>query len=277
MALSRRSGRSRFTLVLLILTSITLLTLDIRGFAPLENARDATLSALGPVKDFASDVASPISDAWNGAFHYGDLEAENERLQERVRELEGTQFNAERDISMLRNILGELNIPYIGDLETRVATVVSGPVDNFSDVIEIDKGSDDGLAVGMSAVTHAGLVGIVDRVTPERSRIVLITDPGFEVGVKLSRSGDIGVARGQGAGRPLIVDQGIEADVVVTDNELVTTSGLERSRFPAAVNVGLVSSSQVLAGELDQELLIEPLADLGDLSYVNIILWTPSE
>jgi rod shape-determining protein MreC len=275
--MSRRSGRSRFTLILLILTSITLLTLDIRGFGPLENARDSTLSALGPVKDFVADATSPISDSWNGAFHYGEIEAENERLQERVRELEGTRFNAERDISMLRNILGELNIPYIGDVETRVATVVSGPVDNFSDVIEIDKGSDDGLQVGMSAVTHAGLVGIVDRVTPNRSRIVLITDPGFEVGVKLSRSGDVGVARGQGAGRPLIVDQGIEADAVVTDNELVTTSGLARSRFPASVNVGLVSSSQVRAGELHQEVLIEPLADLGDLSYVNVLLWMPDE
>jgi rod shape-determining protein MreC len=275
--MSRRSGRSRFTLILLILTSITLLTLDIRGFGPLEGARDSTLSALGPVKDFVADATAPVSDAWNGAFHYGDLEAENERLQDRIRELEGTQVNAERDITTLRNILGELTIPYVGDIETRVATVVSGPVNNFDDVIEIDKGSDDGLEVGMPAVSRGGLVGRIDRVTPNRSRIVLITDPGFIVGVRLTRSGDVGVARGQGSDRPLIVDQSVEADVVVQDNELVTTSGLERGLFPADVPVGTVRSSQILEGELDQELLVDPLANLGDLSYVNIMLWTPTE
>jgi rod shape-determining protein MreC len=276
-AISRRSGRSRFTLILLLLTSVTLLTLDIRGFGPLESARDSTLSALGPVKDFVADTTAPVSDAWNGAFRYGDLEAENERLQDRIRELEGTQVDAERDIALLRNILGELNIPYVTDIEARVALVVSGPVSNFEDTIEINKGSGDGVEVGMPVVSHAGLVGRIDRVTANRSRVVLITDPDFNVGVKLTRSGDVGVARGQGSNRPLIVDQGIESDVVVQDNELVTTSGLGRSLFPADVPVGTVRSSQVLRGELDQELLIDPLANLGELSVVNILMWTPPE
>jgi hypothetical protein len=45
MALPDRSGRSRFTLALLIVTSITLLTLDFRGFGPL----DAVTDGLGSV------------------------------------------------------------------------------------------------------------------------------------------------------------------------------------------------------------------------------------
>lgn len=277
MAVSRRSGRSRFTLVLLILTSITLLTLDVRGFGPLDSARDSTLSALGPVKDFVADVTSPVSDAWNGAFRYGDLEAENERLQERIRELEGTRVEAERDITMLRDILGELNIPYVGDVERVRARVVSGPVGNVDNVIEISKGSDDGLAVGMPVVVQSGLVGRIDRVTASRARVALITDPEFNVGVRLTRSGDVGVARGQGPGRPLIVYQSIESDVIVQDNELVVTSGIERGLFPPDIAVGTVRSSQVLRGELDQEVLVDPLANLGDLSYVTVLLWTPPE
>lgn len=277
MAVSRRSGRSRFTLVLLILTSITLLTLDVRGFGPLDSARDSTLSALGPVKDFVADVTSPVSDAWNGAFRYGDLEAENERLQERIRELEGTRVEAERDITMLRDILGELNIPYVGDVERVRARVVSGPVGNVDNVIEISKGSDDGLAVGMPVVVQSGLVGRIDRVTASRARVALITDPEFNVGVRLTRSGDVGVARGQGPGRPLIVYQSIESDVIVQDNELVVTSGIERGLFPPDITVGTVRSSQVLRGELDQEVLVDPLANLGDLSYVTVLLWTPPE
>ena len=54
MALStRRSGRTRFTILLLVLTAITLLTLDGRGFGPIDSARSAVLSVLSPVGDAA--------------------------------------------------------------------------------------------------------------------------------------------------------------------------------------------------------------------------------
>ena len=40
MALSRRSGRSRFTLILLVLSSVTILTLDFRGSSAVQGLRD---------------------------------------------------------------------------------------------------------------------------------------------------------------------------------------------------------------------------------------------
>jgi cell shape-determining protein MreC len=90
MALStRRGGRTRFTLVLLILTSITLLTLDFRGFSPLSSVRSAVLDAFEPVGNFASDTMSPVRDAWNGAFDYDNVQSENEALRQRIDELEG--------------------------------------------------------------------------------------------------------------------------------------------------------------------------------------------
>ena len=90
MALStRRGGRTRFTLILLILTSITLLTLDFRGFAPLNSARSAVLDAFEPVGNFASDTLRPVGDAWNGAFDYDNVKNENDQLRQRIDELEG--------------------------------------------------------------------------------------------------------------------------------------------------------------------------------------------
>ena len=59
MAISRRTSRSRFTLVLLVLTSLTLLTLDFRGFGPIDRARNAMLDALAPVGHGAQSVRQP--------------------------------------------------------------------------------------------------------------------------------------------------------------------------------------------------------------------------
>ena len=89
MALSRRVGRSRFTLVLLILTSITLLTLDFRGFGPIDSARSAALSVFAPVGDAATSVFRPVGNLWHGAFEYDDLKRENDDLQAQLLDLQG--------------------------------------------------------------------------------------------------------------------------------------------------------------------------------------------
>ncbi|MDZ7732512.1 MAG: rod shape-determining protein MreC [Acidimicrobiia bacterium] len=276
MASSRRTGRSRFTLILLILTSITLVTLDYSGFQPFDRAREGALDLFAPVRDGTGVVVSPVSDAWNGAFGYGDLEAENEQLRQRIDELEGTVSDAERDRDMLREILGDLNIPYVDDLAETKARVVAGPIGNFQqNVVTIDKGTADGIAVDMSVVTPQGFVGVVTRTGEGRSEVRLVTHPEFRVGVQLTGSGTIGVARGQGRDQDLIVDQGIEPDTVIDVGELVTTSGQDRSRFPADLKIGEVSAFDLPEGELDQNVFVEPLADLDSLSFVTVLLWEP--
>ena len=89
MALSRRTGRSRLTLALLVITSIALLTLDFRDAGPVESARRAASSVFSPLRGAAETVTGPFTDAWHGVTGYGDLEAENERLRARIDEMEG--------------------------------------------------------------------------------------------------------------------------------------------------------------------------------------------
>lgn len=277
MAVSRQSSRSksRFTLVLLILTTLTLLTLDFRGFEPIENAREAAIDAFGPVKDAANDAFEPVGDAWNGAFSYDELEAENRELRDEIEELRGALALEDDAQQKLEELYAELEIDYVRDIPTEVATVVYEPVSNFDHTIEIDKGRADGLAQGMPVISKAGLVGVVERVGETRSVVTLVTDPGFRVAIRLSEVGDNGVARGQGRGRPLVVFAGIDAGIDVPEGELATTSGLERTRFPRDVPVGEVTSTVTSEGELDQELYLEPVADLDALSFVNVMLWEP--
>lgn len=279
MAVSRQTSRTRvrFTLILLILTSITLLTLDFRNFEPVENARTVALETLRPVKDAAASAFEPVGDAWDGALGYDELEAENEVLQERIDELEGELALVDDAKTTLQDLYDELEIDYVGDIPTEVANVVYGPVNNFDHVIEIDKGSADGIEVGQPVISGAGLVGVIEQVSQNRAVVTLVTDPGFRVGVRLSTSGDLGVAQGQGRGRPLIVFSGIDPGLDIPEDELVTTSGLERTRYPQHVPVGTVTSSVIAEGDLDQDLFVEPLADLDGLAFVNVMLWEPEE
>lgn len=279
MAAARHASRSRFTLVLLILTTVTLLTLDLRGFEPVDDARDATMEALAPVRDGVGSALDPVGDAWDGALGYDELEAENEELRERIAELEGElALTADAKVTLER-LQDELDLDYIGDIEPLLAPVVGGGTSNFDHVIEIDRGSSDGVQVGMPVVSRAGLVGSVETVSDSRAVVRLISDPAFRVGVRLSETEpeQIGVARGQGRGRPLIVFQGVDADAEVEEGMQVLTSGLERSLFPGRIPIGTVTSTATSPGELDQDLLVEPLASLDSLTFVNVLLWVPEE
>ncbi len=275
MAVARQASRSRFTLALLVLTSITLITLDLRGFPPLDGARDAALDLFGPVGDAADSALAPARDTWHGILDYDELEARNEALEERVAELEGETALGADAKETLERLYRELDIDYVGDIPTVVATVVTGPAAAFDQTIEVDRGSADGIEEGMPVVTAAGLVGVVDRVAERRSVVRLITDQAMRVGVRLSEHADVGVARGQGRDQPLLVFTGIDVGLDVAEGELVTTSGLAGTLFPGDVPVGRVRAVVTSAGELDQDLLVDPLADLDALDFVNIMVWEP--
>src|SRR4051794_1758866 len=127
MALSRRTGRSRFTLVLLLLTSITVLTLDFRGSSAIHSVRDVAGTVFSPVRDTASTAFSPFTNAWNGLFHYGEVENENEQLRAQLDELRGQQdVNADAakqlaDISQLEGITQWTALPSV------TTRVIAGP------------------------------------------------------------------------------------------------------------------------------------------------------
>ena len=282
MALSRRStrlGRSRFTLLLLVLTSITVLTLDFRGSGVVDDLRGAASTVFSPLADGASSVTEPFTDAWNGAFGYGDLERENERLREQIAEMEGdaaAAADANRQFAELSELEG---ITQYTSLESVTSRVVGGSLTNFEHAIQIDRGSDHGVAEGMPVVTGAGLVGRVTAVTARRATVQLITDPAFDIGVRLAQSGEVGLGHGTGERRPLLVDAGVEISIreSIPDDEVVLTSGVDRSAFPPDIPIGHVTDVEAAADQLSLVLTVEPLADLGDLAYVRVLLWEPLE
>jgi rod shape-determining protein MreC len=272
-ALPRRTGRSRLTLALLILTSIAVLTLDFRDSGIVEGARRVAATVFSPLRGVADAVSEPFSNGWNGITDYGDVKDENERLREELAELEGDRIEGEAAIEELDDVLAELDIPWVGDIEGRTSRVISGPVSNFVHTIEIDKGTDDGVREGMPVVSGAGLVGRIAQATGSRSVVQLITDPEFAVGVQLLPDGVKGTARGAGEGNLLLVDTPLDGDTDLELGGTVTTSGADRSAFPPQIPVGIVRGTEEAGGGLTLDLNVEPFVEPSKLRFVTVLLW----
>lgn len=274
MALQRRNGRSRATLLFLVLLSITVITLDFRGDGGdvIDSVRSGASDALAPVRDGADAVLSPIGNAFSGITGYDDLEDENARLRERIAELRRTDVRGAETEAELRDLLRLNDLGWAGDVPTVSARVVSAPVSNFEQTIELNRGTDAGVRVDMPVVTGDGLVGRVVQASGKRARVRLITDPGSSVGVRIAQSGETGVAEGEGPDRTMSVAF-IEVDAQVKRGNLAVTSGLEGGSdlFPAGIPVGRVARAQKVEGELQQRVELRPLADVAHLRFVKVL------
>lgn len=178
-------GRKRVILALL-LTTVLLLTLDLRGNPVIDAAREGFTQVLRPVETATSVVTNPIERVWHGITHYDDLERENIALQEQVDRLIGTQAAAEAAVIEGKELQALYSLPSLSGIDTEVARVVGPAVSNLDQVIEIDKGSSSGIEVGMAVVNQAGLVGKVTQVTRSTARVMLVTDTRYTVAVKVT-------------------------------------------------------------------------------------------
>lgn len=274
MAVYRRPARSRFTLLLLVLSSVTLLTLDYRGGAAdmVESVKDGVRDAFAPVQEASDRLFAPVGNFVGGVVHHGALKAENDRLRRENAELRGGVLragDAERERQVL---LDQLDLNYVEDIPRVDARVVAASPSNFSFIVEIDKGTSSGIATGMPVVTGAGLVGRVSETSRRRAVVQLLTDKRFSVGVRLP-SGDFGVANGQGQQRSLTVDL-IDPATPVAKGEVAVTSGLQQSQFPPGIPVGTVLRTDLRPNALQQDIALEPVVEVDRLAFLTVLQWS---
>jgi rod shape-determining protein MreC len=177
-------GRRRI-IALLLLSSILLITLDIRGNAAIDRLRGGFSVIMTPFDSAARAVSRPIVNAWNGITDYERLQRENEALQEQIDRQRGAEIEAGASILDFQELLLLSRLESASSYPTVIGEVQGASPSNFRYTVEINKGSLDGIGVGMPVVNQAGLVGKITSVNPSSSIVLLITDPDFSIGAKV--------------------------------------------------------------------------------------------
>jgi cell shape-determining protein MreC len=240
----------RRVVVLLILTSLLLITLDRRGHnAVIDKARQGFAVIMRPFDIAADAVSKPIANAWYGITHYDDLKAENEALNDQIEHEKGAEIEAQTAITKYYELLKLYHLTSVHSYKSVIAQVVGEAPSNFQNTVEITVGTRAGVAVGMPVTDGAGLIGKVTQVYPDRSVVMLITDPQFSVQAQvLSR-----IEEGEGASTtssstPITAVSGRSLDSTTststTTSTTTTTTTVPKSTTTTTTPKGGVTPSQ---------------------------------
>jgi rod shape-determining protein MreC len=141
------------------------------------------------------------------------------------------------------------------------ARVIGRSADNWWQQVTINRGSSAGVEEGDIIRAEGGLVGIIDQVSPNTSRVVLISDLKSRVGVNISRTGAQGVMRGAGSVEGILEFNEKYPNVKVGD--VISTSTYSQ-KFPSGLAVGQIQSLdlQRSSGSIAKIKLFPPISSL---------------
>jgi rod shape-determining protein MreC len=275
-ARSRRSRRT-LTVIILVVLSLSLISLDLNGrtHSLTSGVKSAANDIYAPLRQGILDVISPIGNFFAGAFNYGSLQSENERLQRAIGQLRAAQLEQGFDKNQLREITALQNLPFLQTLPTVTAQTQDEYASNFTATITLDKGRADGVDVGYPVVGAGGLVGQVIQSFHHTCVVQLVTDGQSKVGVTFGPVNQYsGVVDGQGPGSSMTADL-VVPQTPVTKGEVMYTSGLQAASYPPGIPVATVRSFHTAAGASQESIDVDPAADLSQLAYVDVVQWVP--
>ncbi|RKX59896.1 MAG: rod shape-determining protein MreC [Thermodesulfobacteriota bacterium] len=207
-----------------------------------------------------------------------NLKKENQRLKEEILFLK-SQLNYYKEREKIYRKLEKfykLSLPI--KYPKIAARIIYRPLDPFSRVIFIDKGSKDGLSSQMPVLASAGgkavaLIGQVVEVHRTWSKVLLLTDPSFAADVKIQRTGDRGILKGKG-GNMCFLDY-LPSYADVKKGDIVITSGQD-ALFPPGLLIGhIVSVNKKLVQGLFKRAYVKPIVNIYNLDIVFILIKLP--
>lgn len=191
-----------------------------------------------------------------------DLKSQLEQYQEE---------NAE--VAHLRRLL-ELSKTY-REYETTGATIVASDTNKWYSRFTIDKGTKDGLKVGMNVIADGGLVGLITDVSANFSVVTSIIDSSSNVSAMTQDdyklciiSGDLELMQ-QGVIRMAYAD----VNSGITEDTVLVTSNVS-DRYLPGILIGYARDVEVDANQLTLSGHIVPKVDFSGLKDVLVIMTT---
>ncbi|MEY4313580.1 MAG: hypothetical protein RIS93_160 [Actinomycetota bacterium] len=269
-------NRSRLLLVLLLVSSLFLITLDLRGINLAGSIRSGVSTVISPVENLFSRLLSPVGSLASDVRNFGQSKKKIAELSKQVDELKAKQIIDEDTVGQLNQLKNVLDLAGRGGYKVVSARVINrGSTESFKETLTIDVGSSDGISRNMTVISESGLVGVIKSVGSNSSIVLLMSDPTFKIGVRIAGSQSIGVVSGQGGSTYLLQLLDATGEIKVGDT-LVARGSQDGRPFVPGVPVGTVTTVQSNASSITKNADVASMTNLEKLSIVAVVITPPT-
>ena len=280
--------RRRIVLAVLTLVSLALLTVFFREPASgvLHSVQRGGLGFLSPVQSLATKAVDPFKNGYRWTKDLLAANSQNKELTSEVESLRGEVLSlreAETENERLKQLLDFRDAGIFPKGATFVvARVIGRSPTRWQEWVEIDKGSDDGLALNQPVVgatvptdkslSGKGLVGKIVAIASHAAQVQLLIDPESSAAAMVQDSGAEGIVVWSDPGK-LIMDF-VARDQPVQAKQVVVTSGMG-GIFPRGIPIGVVESVGEEDVNIYKQIEVQPFVDFHGLDEVMVITNPP--
>ncbi|RMG44344.1 MAG: rod shape-determining protein MreC [Acidobacteria bacterium] len=234
------------------------------------------VTAFAPFLSTVTRLFSGVRDVWHQVVDLHRLGQENDALREEVARLRWELHQYREAAKLAERLAGYARFQRALAGESVVARVIGRDVAAWFQTIVIDRGRRDGVRLNAAVVTPDGLVGRVVALGPFSAQVQLITDERSGAGAVIGVTEDsraVGVLEGRS--EALCTMRYVPGNVEVAEGEIVYTTGQD-GIYPRGIPIGRVLSVSKRSALVSQEITVEPLASLGKLEEVIVLLNRPA-
>ena len=264
-----RKYHSLIVAAVLLIFSLAVLSYSATRMSQTGFLRKTVLEAAAPIENAFNSSINGLRDAWTRYLFLVGLEDENRRLRKQNAAL-NEQLNRHRE-----GYIEGVRLRKLLDLSeglpsrTVAARVVDRNRTSLFKTILINKGTADGLRVGLPILSEQGVVGRIIETAWHASQVLLLIDENSNIDAIIQRSRAQGILQGADpSGCNLKYISRVE-DVQVGD--MVLSSGLA-GVFPKGLLIGVVTGASLKGEGLFQKIAVAPAVDFGKVEEVLALI-----
>ena len=260
---------------LLIVIGICLFLMLLSSLSPGFNRilRDGIGTVLMPMQKGMNRAGSYLSSRLDRLRELGQVRENNDLLREevnRLREENAKLKLSERELIEMRSLLN-LKEQY-QEYESLGAHIIGRSSGNWYQSFLIDKGSQDGIEVGMNVLAGGGLAGLITAVGNNHATVSTIINSGRYVSAMTTRSGSSFMVAGslELYADGLLALENIPLQGDVEHGDMVVTSNISDVYLPGLL-IGYVEETKTDANRLQHSGSLRPVVDFDNLDMVLVI------
>ena len=227
-------------------------------------------SSLITVQSWFSSRFAALQDFLTAPRDIASMRQRNSELEAEVAELQAQVIQLQQEVGETDILAALVDFSRANpENQYKAAAVIGRDPSPFLQYVIINRGSNDGILRGMPVVTDQGLVGRVDAVIADASRVQLITDPAANVNVRLQNAEEEASLVGSVTGDLTL--ELIPQAASLERGDLVLTSGLGGG-YPPDLIIGQVVNIRTRDFDLFQHATVQPVVDFNRLQIVLVIV-----